>query len=74
VGDIDFLEISAAENSNKFQKTRFCKEKSVEDVIALWPMAQATLVYMMSKLLHLPSHNVGSYLSSAREQRTSLRS
>jgi hypothetical protein len=24
--------ISAAENSNKFQKTRFWKEKSVEDV------------------------------------------
>jgi hypothetical protein len=36
--------ISAAENSNKFQKTRFWKEKSVEDVITLGPMAQATLV------------------------------
>jgi hypothetical protein len=36
--------ISAAENSNKFQKTRFWKEKSVEDVITLGPTAQATLV------------------------------
>jgi hypothetical protein len=27
--------ISATENSNKFQKTRFWKEKSVEDVVAL---------------------------------------
>jgi len=27
VGDIDFKAISAAENSNKFQKTRFGKEK-----------------------------------------------
>jgi hypothetical protein len=27
--------ISAAENSNKFQKTRFWKEKSVENVITL---------------------------------------
>jgi hypothetical protein len=27
--------ISAAENSNKFQKTRFWKEKSVEDVVTL---------------------------------------
>jgi hypothetical protein len=26
-GDIDFLRISAIENSNKFQKTRFWKEK-----------------------------------------------
>jgi hypothetical protein len=29
VGDIDFKVISAAENSNKFQETRFWKEKSV---------------------------------------------
>jgi hypothetical protein len=38
--------ISAAENSNKFSKTRFWKEKSVEDVVTLWPMAQVTLVYL----------------------------
>jgi hypothetical protein len=32
VGNIDFKVISAAaENSNKFQKIRFWKEKSVED-------------------------------------------
>ncbi len=37
--DIDFKVISAAENSNKFQKTMFWKEKSVEDVITLRPMA-----------------------------------
>jgi hypothetical protein len=36
--------ISAAEISNKFQKTRFWKEKSVEDVVTLGSMAQATLV------------------------------
>jgi hypothetical protein len=35
VGDIDFEVISAAENSNKFQKTRIWKEKSVENVAAL---------------------------------------
>jgi hypothetical protein len=29
VGNIDFKAISATENSNKFQKTRFWKEKSV---------------------------------------------
>jgi hypothetical protein len=46
VGDIDLKVISAAdENSNKFQKTRFWKEKSVEDVvIILGPTAQAMLV------------------------------
>jgi hypothetical protein len=37
--------IFIAENSNKFQKTRFWKEKSIEDRITLGPMAQATLVY-----------------------------
>jgi hypothetical protein len=47
MGDIDFKVVSAAENSNKFQKTRFWKEKSVEDVVALGPMAQATLVNIM---------------------------
>jgi len=31
VGDIDFKAISVAENSNKLQKTRFWKEKSVEN-------------------------------------------
>jgi hypothetical protein len=44
VGDSDFKVISAAENSNKFQKIRFWKEKSVEDVGTLGPMAHATLV------------------------------
>ncbi len=44
MGDIDFLVISATENSNKFQKTRFYKEKSVEDMVTLGPTAQATLV------------------------------
>jgi hypothetical protein len=39
--------ISATENSNKFQKTRFWKEKSVEDVLTLGPMAQATIVDMI---------------------------
>ncbi len=33
--DIDLNVISAAENSNKFQKTRFWKEKSVENVVTL---------------------------------------
>jgi hypothetical protein len=36
--------ISAAENANKFQRTRFWKEKSVEGVVTLVPMAQATLL------------------------------
>jgi hypothetical protein len=40
--------ISATGNSNKFQKTRFWKEKSVEDVVTLGPMAQTALVTMIS--------------------------
>jgi len=35
VGNIDFKVIFAAENSNKFPKTRFWKEKSVKDVVTL---------------------------------------
>jgi hypothetical protein len=46
VGDIDFKVISAAENSNKFQKTRCWKENSVEDMVTLGSTAQATLVYL----------------------------
>jgi hypothetical protein len=46
--------ISVPENSNKFQKTRFWKEKSVEDVITLGPMAQATLViYVLSSMFSI---------------------
>jgi hypothetical protein len=41
VGNIDLKVISAAENSNKFQKTRFWKEKSVENVVTLGPTVQA---------------------------------
>jgi hypothetical protein len=48
VGDIDFKVISAPENSNKFQKTRFWKEKSVEDVVTLGLTAQATLVTIVN--------------------------
>ncbi len=35
MGDIDFEVIFVAENSNKFQKTRFWKEKLVENVVTL---------------------------------------
>jgi hypothetical protein len=53
--------ISATENSNKFQKTRFWKEKkSVEDVVTLGPIAEATLVHMISAIsLHTIVHQVG---------------
>jgi hypothetical protein len=35
VGDIDLKVIFGSENPNKFQKTRFWKEKSVENVVIL---------------------------------------
>jgi hypothetical protein len=38
--------IFSAENSKKFQKIRFWKEKLVGDVVTLGPMAQATLVFV----------------------------
>jgi hypothetical protein len=51
VGDIDLKVISDAENLNKFPNTRFWKEESVEDVITLEPMAQATLVPMIVRFV-----------------------
>jgi len=39
--------ISATENLNKFEKTRFWKEKSVEDVVTLGPTAHVALVYIV---------------------------
>jgi len=44
VADIDFKMLFATQNSNKFQKTRFWKEKSVEDMVTLGPTTQARLV------------------------------
>jgi hypothetical protein len=44
VGNTDLKVISTTKNSNKFQKTRFWKEKLVEDVVTLGPRAHATLV------------------------------
>jgi hypothetical protein len=35
VGDIDLKVISTIQDSNKFQKTKFWKEKSVEDMVTL---------------------------------------
>jgi hypothetical protein len=43
VGNIVFLSDFCVEISNKFQKTRFCKDKSVEDVVTLGAMSQASL-------------------------------
>ncbi len=51
MGDIDFEVISISKNSNNFQKTRFWEEKSVEDMVTLGPMTQATLVFIMLNLL-----------------------
>jgi hypothetical protein len=50
VRDIDYSVISTTKNSNKFQKTRFWREKSVEDMVTLGPTAQATLVTIMKEV------------------------
>jgi hypothetical protein len=64
VGDIDLKVLSAAENSNKFQKTRFWKEKAVEDVLTLAPTAQATLVFseMILNTLYLDWKPTAGYM------------
>jgi len=45
--------ISVTENSNKFQKTRFWKEKSVEYEFTLGSTAQNTLVWVMDKVINM---------------------
>ncbi len=47
VGNIDFKVIFAVEKLNKFQKTKFWKEKSIETVVTLGPMAQTTLIIIV---------------------------
>jgi hypothetical protein len=47
VRDIYFKVIFAVENLNNFQNTKFWKEKLVEDVVTLGPMAHATPIYMV---------------------------
>jgi len=53
VGNIDFKMISTAENSNKFPKTRFWKEKSVEGVVIVGPTVHVTQVIMVNTM-HQP--------------------
>jgi hypothetical protein len=44
MGDIDLKVISASEIQINSKKTRFWKEKSIENMVTLGPTAQATLV------------------------------
>jgi hypothetical protein len=44
--------ISAAENSNKFSRTRFWKEKSVEDEVTIGTRVQARVISIDAK--HMP--------------------
>ncbi len=63
MGDIDFKAISAAENSNKFQKTRFWNEKSFENVVRLegLPLNLSMIsfhIWLFKKLIHTLQKNV----------------
>jgi hypothetical protein len=63
VGDIDFYVIFAAEISNKLQKTRFWKEKSVEDVVTLegLPFNSSMIsfhIWLLKKSIHTLQNNV----------------
>jgi len=63
VGDIDFEMTFGAENSNKFQKTRFWKEKSVENVVTLegLPFNSSMIsfhIWLFKKLIQTLQNNV----------------
>jgi hypothetical protein len=52
--------IFATENSNKFQKTRFWKERSVENVVTLegLPFMISFYIWLFKKLVHTLQNNV----------------
>ncbi len=63
VGNIDLKVISATENSNKLQKTRFWKEKSVKNVVTLegLPFNSSMIsfhIWLFKKLIHTLQNNV----------------
>jgi hypothetical protein len=63
VGDIDLKMISDVENSNKFQKTIFWKEKSVEIVVTLEglpfnPSMFSFHIWLFKKSIHTLQNNV----------------
>ncbi len=63
MGDIYFKVISTAEYSNKFQKTRFLKEKSVESVVTIegLPYNSSMISFdigLFKKLIHTLQNNV----------------
>jgi hypothetical protein len=63
VGNIDFEVISATENSNKFQKPRFRKETSVENVVTLegLPFNSNMIsfhIWLFKKSIHTLQNNV----------------
>ncbi len=53
--------ISAVENSNKFQKTRFWKEKSVENLVTLQP--RLTIQFKHDFLSYLAVQNMDTYIA-----------
>ncbi len=63
MGNIDFKVIAATENSNKFQKTRFRKEKSVENMLTLegLPFYSNMIsfhIWLFKKSIHTLQNNV----------------
>jgi len=52
--------ISATENSNEFQKTRFWKEKSVENVVTLEGF---TIQFKHDLLLYLAIQKIDTYIA-----------
>jgi hypothetical protein len=63
VGNINFEVNFAVENSNKFQKTRFWKEKSVENLVMLegLPFESSMIsfdIWLFKKSIHTLQNNV----------------
>jgi hypothetical protein len=65
VGDIDFKMIVATKNSNKFQKTKFWKEKLVENTVTLEGLPFNSHGYMKNHILAQCNIHIQFYLIHA---------
>jgi hypothetical protein len=66
VGNIDLKVIFVTKNANKFQKTKFWKEKSVENVVTLegLPFNSSMIsfhIWLFTKLIHTWQNNVHTW-------------
>jgi hypothetical protein len=59
--------ISTTKNSNKFQKTRLWKGKSVEDMVTLWPTTHVKPVYYNEEAVVFSKSKLCAFMVSLKQ-------